>query len=201
MGSVAAVSLPEVSDEELAALAASRNHWAFHQLYQRYKQPVFARLTKVIGVVPDREDVLQDIFWQLHRALPSFQNKSKLSTFLYRIASNVTCDHLRKRWRQPVFFDDDALDELAATLPDPARWSCAREQLRIMFAMLDKLKPSRRIAFVLVAVEGLSFAEAADQLGISQAAVRQRVTLARNQLEELCRREERSEARTAWRST
>lgn len=182
------VDLPvtgDLSDEVLAAMAAQGHPLAFRRLYDRHKQRVFARLTKLIGVSPDRDDVMQQVFMQLHRSLPTFRGESKLTTFLYQIVSNVAIDHLRKRWGKVVDNDAAALDVLVTSLPDPSEHSHARQQLNRLFSMLDNIKPRLRVAFVLVVVEGLSFEEAAEQLGMRRTAVRQRVMRARNQLLEL----------------
>jgi RNA polymerase sigma-70 factor, ECF subfamily len=180
--SCCSVDLPvtgDLSDEVLAAMAAQGHPVAFRRLYDRHKQRVFARLTKLIGVSPDRDDVMQQVFMQLHRSLPTFRGESKLTTFLYQI------DHLRKRWGKVVDNDAAALDVLVTSLPDPSEHSHARQQLNRLFSMLDNIKPRLRVAFVLVVVEGLSFEEAAEQLGMRRTAVRQRVMRARNQLLEL----------------
>ena len=171
----------ERSDEELAGCAARGDQRAFKQIYQRYKREVFGRVTQILGTVPDREDVLQMVFYQLHRALPSYRREASLKTFLHQITSNVVIDHLRRRRRRPIIQDEEAIGELAATLPDPAE----RAQLKLLFSKLEEIPPKRRIVFVLIAVKGLSYEDAAEQLGISTGAVRQRLSLARMALSPL----------------
>ncbi len=188
-----------VEDEKLVRLAVSGDVSAFEQLYDRHKARVFARLTKLIGPVPDCEDLLQQVFWQLHRALPRFRGASSLTTFLYRIASNVTYDYLRKRSKRRISDDDDALAELACTLPNPEEWSHARHQLDVLFTAMTRLKPHRRMAFVLVVIEGLSIEDASVQLGTRPSVIKQRVAHARADLLAFVERERRSEVRMTWR--
>jgi RNA polymerase sigma-70 factor, ECF subfamily len=186
-------------DERLVHLAVNGDVSAFQQLYDRHKGRVFARLTKLIGASPDREDLLQQVFWLLHRALPTFRGASSLGTFLYRITSNVTCDYLRKQSRRRGSCDDEALKGLIDTLPTPEEWSHARHQLEVLFTAMAQLKPHRRMAFVLVVIEGLSVDDAAEQLDARASVIRQRVALARADLLAFVERERRSEARLTWR--
>lgn len=179
------------SDEELAMAAPGGNAIAFQQLYQRYADRVFARLTKLIGFVPDRDDVMQTVFLQLHCALPRFRGESSLSTFLHRITANVACDYLRKRWRQPVDYDDDALHDAIDERPSPEARSDSRQQLEAIFKHLERLKPGKRNAFVMVAMEGVPMEEAARRLGTTPDAIKQRVIHARRELMAMIERADR----------
>jgi RNA polymerase sigma-70 factor (ECF subfamily) len=171
-----------LSDDALAASASTGDHDAFNELYARYVDRVFARLTHLVGPGADREDVLQQVFLELHRALPRFRGESALATFLYRITVNVAYDHLRRRVRRPTDHDPAALDALIDGDPTPEARTRCREQLHQIFGLLEHIKPKKRIAFVLVAVEGLSLAEAADLVGANAETVKQRVLHARHEL-------------------
>ena len=169
-------------DIDLADDAAKGDAGAFAELYTRYADRVFARITHLLGPGPDREDVLQQVFLELHRALPRFRGDATLSTFLYRITINVAYDHLRRRARRTVEHDPAALDTLIDGDPTPEDRARRRDELRQIFALLERIKPKKRIAFVLVAVEGLSLGEAAELTGAHPDAVKQRVLHARREL-------------------
>lgn len=176
---------PTLSDSELVVAVATggaEGAGAFGELYARYADRVFARVTHLIGPGPDREDVLQQVFLELHRALPRFRGDSALSTFLYRITVNVAYDHLRRRMRRSGEHDPAALDALLDDGQTPEARARCREDLRQIFDLLERIKPIKRIAFVLVAVEGLSLAEAAAQLDANTETVKQRVLHARREL-------------------
>lgn len=173
---------PPVLDAELAAAAAVGDAGAFGELYARYADRVFARITHLVGPGSDREDVLQQVFLELHRALPRYRGDAAVSTFLYRITINVACDHLRRRKRRAGDHDPAALDVLIDGNPSPEDRARRRQQLAQVFALLEQIKPAKRVAFVLVAVEGLSLAEAAELIGASPDAVKQRVLHARREL-------------------
>jgi RNA polymerase sigma-70 factor, ECF subfamily len=180
-----------ITDEELAIAVSGKDTAAFQKLYERHCERVYARLTRLLGPVPDREDVMQQVFLQLYRALPTFRGESTLSTFLFRITAYVACDYLRKNGRRVVVMDGEGLDELVDGRPTPEDRSRSRQQLETIFNLLQHVKPERRIAFQLVAMEGLSLAAAADQVGAEPREVRQRVSQARRELVAMLDRAER----------
>lgn len=171
-------------DDEALALASIRgDERAFHALYLRHRHHVLTFVTKLIGAGPDREDVIQDVFLQLYRALPSFRGDAKLSTFLRRIAMNVAFDHLRKRCRhQRLDYDSDALDTAVDAGQDPEQHSSARQQLQSLLHDLDGIALDKRRALMLVAVAGFSLNDAAVQMGTNVDRVKQRVVRARREL-------------------
>jgi RNA polymerase sigma-70 factor, ECF subfamily len=172
-----------VSDETLALAAGQRDAQAFRVLYARHRREVDAYVTRRLGVGPDREDVIQEVFLQLHRALPSFRGDSRLATFLRRITMNVACDHFRKRARQwRITYDSDALESAPDARWDPEQHSSARQQLGSLLRHLDAIAPDQQRALMLVAVAGLSPSDAAAQLGVNATWVKQRVGRARRAL-------------------
>jgi RNA polymerase sigma-70 factor (ECF subfamily) len=181
------------AEASLIAAACGCDEDAFTQLYQRHAPPVFAYLTRLLGPIDEREDLLQQTFFELHRALPTFRGEAALSTFVHRIATHVAYHYLRWRRRRPavpLVPEQVAMMVAPGTPPDEA--VRARDDLRQLFELLDRLKPKKRLAFVLVAVEGLSLSEAALELGASEGAVKQRVLAARRDLVAMLARARRS---------
>lgn len=179
------------TDEELALAAASGSDAAFSMIYERHAERLFVWITRMIGPSADREDVLQKAFLGLHQALPSFRGDASLTTFLGRITYNVACDHLRYRNRRPLDYDDAAMETLLDGRSSPEERVRRRQELRELFTMLEKIKPAKRLAFVLIAVEGMPIAEAAQLIGASETVVRQRMRAARHELLELLARAQR----------
>jgi RNA polymerase sigma-70 factor (ECF subfamily) len=172
-------------DARLIAAAAAGDRRAFADLYRRHLDSVYARLTRVVGPVSERDDVVQQIFLDVYRALPRFRGEAAFTTFLHRIVMNVACEHLERRRRgrgrnEPL--DDRQLDTLMLPAASPEQRTRHREELRRLFARLEALSAKRRAAFVLVAVEGLSLEDAAALLAINVPAVKQRVLEARREL-------------------
>lgn len=171
----------------LARRVARGDHRAFHRLYDLTSPKIQRRLTYLIGAVPEREDVLQEVFTSFFEALSSFRFEARATTFLHRITSNVACDHLRKRSTKARAAEtsDEALGELAASMPDLVDVTIAKQHLSILMKGLLKLEPEERLAFVLVCVESLSADEAAEQMAVSPVTVRRYIKSARDKLARL----------------
>jgi RNA polymerase sigma-70 factor, ECF subfamily len=179
---------------ELSLLEAARlgDAKAFSELYRRHAGWAYARLTRLIGPVPERDDLLQEIFLDLHRALARFRGDARLATFLHRIIVNVSCDHLtRFRRRAWLPLAEAQLDELVEGAVSPEVRAEQRQQVAEALMLLATLKPKKRIAFVLVAIEGMTLAEAAAVVGAAEDTVKQRVLHARRELAQKCARRER----------
>jgi RNA polymerase sigma-70 factor (ECF subfamily) len=186
----------EDGPDGLAARAAAGDRGAFTVIYHRHVDAIHQRLTRLLGPTADRDDVLQQVWIQFHRSLRTFRGEASLATFLNRIAVHVAYDHLRARQRRPVAFDRDAVDALVADASTPAQRAQHREELVQLFGFLAELTADKRIAFVLVAIDGLSLREAAELVGASPDAVKQRVLQARRDLEALIARADRTHRRT-----
>jgi RNA polymerase sigma-70 factor (ECF subfamily) len=175
----------EAPEANLVRAAAAGDRGAFSELYRRHLDSVYARLTRVIGPAPERDDLVQQIFLDVYRALPRFRGDAAFSTFLHRIVVNAACDHLDQRRRgrgrnEPL--DARELEALIAPGASPEQRARQREELRHLFSLLDDLSPKRRAAFSLVAIEGLPLDEAAGLLNANPAAIKQRVLEARREL-------------------
>lgn len=163
----------------------------FAALYREQVDGVWALLTRLLGPTADREDVLQQVFLQVHQALPRFRGDASVATFVRRIAVHVAIDHLRGRGRRLVPTDPTTMDDLIAPAATPAARAAARQGLAALFAALAEVDVDKRVAFVLTAIEGMSMRDAAALVGASPDAVKQRALAARRQL--TARLSERSE--------
>jgi RNA polymerase sigma-70 factor (ECF subfamily) len=121
------------------------------------------------------EDVVQTIFLSLHRARHTYRSERPFGPWLHAIARNAVIDHLRARGRRPreVSLEDDGVPEPTA----PAREPVAEGQRSLSAELaeaLAELPPAQREAVELLHVEGLSVAEAAEQVGVSRGALKGR---------------------------
>jgi RNA polymerase sigma-70 factor (ECF subfamily) len=176
------------SDESLVARVAGGDRQAFDDLYRRYVDLVWGRLGRLIGPDPEREDLLQQIFMELFRALPRFRGDASFRTFLYRIVLNTASDHLKRRRRHPYPLGAEDLNDLVDAHASPEVRAAERQRLAAAFAMLDRIKPKKRIAFLLRTVDGLSLEEIGELTNATPAAVAQRVRHAHRELQVLATR-------------
>jgi RNA polymerase sigma-70 factor (ECF subfamily) len=177
---------------DLAALQAG-DRAEFARLIEAYSGQVYRLTLKMLQNPQDAEDILQETFIKAYKALPDFEGRSSLSTWLYRIATNEALMFLRKKHPIQVSVDDplenDEGDERPRQIVD---WCClpeaelmSTEARANLDRSIQELPESLRAVFLLRDIEGLSTRETAEVLDISEAAVKTRLSRARFQLREL----------------
>lgn len=181
-------------DMDLVGQAKRGDPRAMQEIYQRHADRVYSRLTRLVGPVAEREDLLQEVFIALFQRLDAFRGEAQLGTYLQRIAANKAYDHLRQRIRQErtVSPGADAADALSP-LASPERQVASGQREALLWRCLDELTPKKRIAFVLRVVEGLSLKEISEQVEASLPTVAQRIRHARLELTEMVRQYENKE--------
>jgi RNA polymerase sigma-70 factor (ECF subfamily) len=176
-----------VSDEALVARARRGASGAFEELVTRYQGRIHRFAFRMCRNADDAEEITQEAFLHAYRGLGSFAGDARFGTWLYRIAMNEALMRRRAARRRPT----QSIEELTARKGDSflgAPVAAADDLLgekglaeRVQEA-LARLDEPHRAALVLRDLEELSSEEAADILGISPDAVRQRVHRARMQL-------------------
>jgi RNA polymerase sigma-70 factor (ECF subfamily) len=182
------------SDEALVARAIGGERRAFDDLYARHVDVVWRWLTRLLGTDPEREDLAQQIFSDVFDSLDRFRGDARFSTFLYRVVVNKAVDQLERRRRRG---DGKDAAELADAVPDPGHTpeqsAQQRQQVANALELLERIKPKKRVAFLLRVVEGLSLEEVAEVVEASVPTVAQRVRHASMELRALqARRDGRS---------
>jgi RNA polymerase sigma-70 factor, ECF subfamily len=189
--SVRPAAAPAGVEAALVRQAAGGDRRAFDEIYRRYVDLVHRRLSRLIGPDPDREDLVQMIFLDAFSALPSFRGEASFSTWLYRIIVNVAYDHLRRRRRVGVPLSIEHLEAMVAHDLSPEAATHQRREVARVLGFVERLKPKKRIAFVLRTVEGLSLDEIAAIVGAEPPAVGQRVKHAQREINAMLARDER----------
>jgi len=159
---------------------------AFRALYERHRADVARLVFRMLGRRSDLDDVVQEVFVQVHRSLRDFRGQSKFTTWLHRVTVNVVLMVRRSARSRPVF-SDEALPEtradMAAPLPDEE--AARHERMRAFARVLEKLADKKRDVFVLHELEGLAPAEIARIVGAPVLTVRTRLFYARREIEKL----------------
>jgi RNA polymerase sigma-70 factor, ECF subfamily len=182
-------------DAQLVARHRRGDPTAFGEIYSAHVDAVYRRLTRILGPIAEREDLTQDVFVAVHRALPRFRGDATLGTFIQRIAINLAYQHLRRATRRPTTSVDAAFfDDLVAPTAGPVTRAAAREELALVFACLARIKPKKRIALLLRVVDGLSFEAIAELVDASVDSVAKRVQHGQRELDELLARAKAREA-------
>lgn len=179
----------EPADDLLVRRATGGDRNAFDELYRRHVDAVHRQLGRLCGPDPDHDDLVQTVFLDAFRALPAFRGEAAFSTWLYRIVVHAAYEHLRRRRRRsrPIAIEDLDLPPC----PSPEDEARRRQATARLLTLLDRIKPKKRIAFVLRVVDGLSYEEISELVGARPPAVAQRVRHAQRELLALMEREER----------
>ncbi len=181
--------LNEDSDEALVAAAKLGETQAFEELVLRHRHRVLAVAQRITKNREDAEDVAQESFHKAFLHLDAFQEKSRFSTWLTRIAINEAIMLLRGRRRVfedlPEISEDGTKSNSEAFVdqsPNPEESCWRRERTQLLAAAIDRLRPRVRTAILLRDIEERSAAETAEILGTSIGAVKARVFHGRRRL-------------------
>jgi RNA polymerase sigma-70 factor (ECF subfamily) len=189
----ASVSATREHDLELARRAASGDRGAQRELFVEQRANVHRALFRILGSNREIEDMLQDAFIEIFRALHSFRGDSTLGRWCQTIAIRVA--YLAISRRRPPAVELALVEETVASETDVRRHVQVREATRRLYAALDRIEAKQRIAFALAAIDGKSLAEVAELTHSSVFAVKTRVWRARR---ELMRRAGKDAALTAY---
>jgi RNA polymerase sigma factor (sigma-70 family) len=155
----------------------------FSELFGTHRDRLYRFVLRHIGHATEAEDLAQQAFVEAARTFEHFRGESQLSTWLYGIAMNLVRNHLsRAPQRLYQFEDESALDDTPSGSVDPEQ-QCHLSQLMAMLQTeLDGLMPEMREVLLLVAMDDMSYEEAASLLAVPIGTVRSRVSRARAHL-------------------
>ena len=176
-----------LEETELIRLAAQGDQDAFAQLLELHQNKVYGLTLRLTGSPEDAMELTQETFFNAWRGLPNFHFESKFSTWLYRLATNATIDFLRreKRRKSLTVTSLSAEDDPQRLLDIPDRRFTPQDELeRKEFQAavrrgLGQLSDEHRQVLVLRELNGLSYAEIAQVLGIEEGTVKSRISRAR----------------------
>jgi RNA polymerase sigma-70 factor, ECF subfamily len=155
---------------------------AFRELFREHRQDVARLAQRMLGRPTDLEDIVQEVFLQVHRSIRDFRHGARFSTWLYRVTVNVVLMHRRSAKSRPVF--SETPEHVAAVDQRPRADEQLDRQRRVQafHRLLDRLSEKKRIVFVLHELEGLAPGEIAKIVGSPVLTVRTRLFYARREL-------------------
>ena len=178
-----------MNEQELIALLKKRDESAFKQLVLTWQDMVYNTVLGIVQHEEDAEDVSQEVFVQVFQSISSFKSESKLSTWIYRIATTKALDNLRKKKRkkrfafvQSLFGMQEQEKELPATFNHPGIILDNKEKAAVLFKALEKLPEKQKVAFTLHKVEGLSYQEIGEVMQTTLPAIESLIHRAKGNL-------------------
>jgi RNA polymerase sigma-70 factor (ECF subfamily) len=191
------------SEADLVQRCLEGDTAAWDALVRIYWKRVFNIAYKFVAQVDEAEDLTQEIFVKLFRALPTFDRRASFDTWLTRVSRNLCIDRYRRRRREEERFtgevdpDTIPLDELVAR-PDASLEQ--RDQVAMVRRALARLPPAYREAVALRDVHELSYEAIAQRLQLPEGTVKSRINRGRRELARHLRiLQEHASARTAER--
>lgn len=179
------------------ALAQGGDEAAFGELVKQYQGRVYGLAYGLVRNTADAEELAQQTWVRAWQKLGTFKREAQFFTWVYRIASNLCLDHLRRRHRR----QEEPLDEVAepearpelpagpSAAPAPDEAVQQRETREQFERALEALKPEHRLALRLREIDGLSYEEIARTTGCRVGTVMSRLFYARKKLIEKMRSE------------
>jgi RNA polymerase sigma-70 factor (ECF subfamily) len=180
-----------LSDEDLTARVMAGEVTLYEVLMRRYNQRLYRIARAIVADPAEAEDVVQQAYVNAYVHLDQFGKRARFSTWLTKIAVYEALGRLRRRQRFPTVtleLDEghpmDDSSRLAAPSPDPERQALTAELRVLLESSVDGLPDAYRSVFVMREIEGLSTADTAECLDISEETVKTRLHRARGMLRE-----------------
>lgn len=163
----------EISDDQLLDLLRNARSVdkGFRLLMVKYQERLYWQVQKMLPEHEDINDVLQNCFIKVHKNIGAFQGKSKLYTWLYRIAMNEAITFINKKKRRSLSSIDDEGHNLSNTLKADHYFDEQAVQVQLQKAM-DRLPDKQREVFLLRYFEDKSYQELSEQLETSVGALK-----------------------------
>lgn len=184
-------SLRELSDEELI-LEFQKNNTedAFNILVQRFKNPLTNFVFRFLGDYEICADIVQETMIKVYRYKDSYSSVAKFSTWIYTIAGNLARTEYRRQRRRNIFsINDYGEDHKTFDLSDenyrPDVMTDSGIKDEIIQEALTKIKEAYREAVILRDIQGMSYEEISEILGVNEGTVKSRINRGRAQLQEL----------------
>lgn len=194
-------------EDTLVTALARGSEDAYEILIQRYQQPVYSLVCRLMNDPGDAPDVVQEVFLKVFRSIGSFRGNSSLKTWIYRIAVNEAYNH--RRWfcrhqRQEVALGSEEGAPHFEGVTDPGRspfeQAADRETRALVEQALEKLNPKFRAVVVLRDIEDLNYEDIATVLDVSLGTVKSRIMRGREALRRILEGRLEQEAGVRWNS-
>ena len=182
-----------MQDHEIIERIKPSDAYAFKEFFERYNGLVINLCYKLVSNKEEAEDLTQEVFFKAYKSVKTFKHRSKISTWIYRIAVNLCLNHLKKERRYRWFSLDSSskqdtaeiLNTMSAPTGDqPEVLLEQKERGKIVWKVINSLPQNQRLALILQRYEGLSCQQIAEILDCSLSSVQSRLHRAKQNLHE-----------------
>jgi RNA polymerase sigma-70 factor (ECF subfamily) len=179
-----------LSDTELVERCSRRDHEAFTEIVERYKDRVYWLVRRMVGSAND-EDITQEVFLRVYQAIDRFQGRSSFKTWLYRITRNLCVTELKKRGTRAehLSIEEEGEEKVNRLLPISAGGLIdeieRRDLSRNVQALIARLPEKYRTVLTLFYLQQLRYEEIAEIMEIPMGTVKTYIHRARLRLRDL----------------
>lgn len=181
-----------MTEQELVLRAKNGDMSAFGELISQNERKIFALTYRMVGTREDGEDLAQEAFLNAWKGLKNFQGDSSFSTWVYRLATNVCLDHIRKQKRRqevtntaPLEYEDGEALSLPDRTHDPQHRLEKKELQASVQQGLEQLSLDHRQILTMREFSGMSYDQIAAALDLDSGTVKSRIARARNSLRKI----------------
>jgi RNA polymerase sigma-70 factor (ECF subfamily) len=158
---------------------------AFRELFRAHREDVARLVYRMTASRADLEDLVQEVFLQVHRSIQDFRGDARFSTWLYRLTVNVVLMHRRAAKSRPQLIGEAVVAPPTDLRPLPDEQVARHRRIAAFRRLLERLSEKKRTVFVLHELEGLTPAEIGKIVGAPVLTVRTRLFYARRELDEM----------------
>lgn len=175
--------IEKITDLDLVELSRKGDHSAFREIVKRHKAKIAATIYGMIGKCDEADDIGQEVFIRFYNTINNFRGDSSLSTYLIRIAMNLSLNEISKR-KIRKFMSFDSLLENHRDITDNNNSESFNEDKEIINSALMKLNAKYRSVIVLRLIDGYSTEETSKILAVPVGTVLSRLARAQSKLKE-----------------
>lgn len=162
---------------------------AFREIVERFQAKVVSAIHRILGQNNDVEDVAQQVFTKVYMSIHTFECRSSLLAWIYRIAVNESYEYLRRKKVRPLVYQSDLKEEEALRMDgwEPAQTQCPRldsalAQRDFVLKLLAVVSEEERYLLLMKEVEGYSVEELSELTGVKANSVKVKLFRARRKM-------------------
>ncbi len=151
---------------------------AFRHLVDTFQNKVFNTVLSIVHNDEEAEDISQEVFIEIFESVGKFKGEAKLSTWIYRIATNKAIEHHRRKkaskrfaFLTSLFGENDEIVHHPADFEHPGILLENKERAKLLFKHINQLTDNQKVAFTLCNIEGLNYQEISDVMQLSMSSV------------------------------
>jgi RNA polymerase sigma factor (sigma-70 family) len=167
-----------MTEQELLNQLQNGNESAFKTLVETHQKRVFNTVLAIVQSFEEAEDISQDVFIEVYQSIHKFRGESKISTWLYRIATTKSLEIIRKKKTQKrfafftnLFNDDNEVIHSPVEFEHPGILLENKERSKQLFKAINQLPDNQKVAYTLCNIEGLSYQEITEVMEVSLSSV------------------------------